>query len=100
MKTFYHLLANSFIVTVANTFVWFALTFWVYLETLSVISTSIISGLFLVTTAVSSIWFGGIVDHHRKSASQSLYSPILNFLTLYLSIRHNWNFGCFLFLVL
>ena len=45
---------------------WFALTFWAYLTTRSVISTSFMGGIFLVLTAVSGFWFGSIVDHHRK----------------------------------
>ena len=31
-----------------NNFVWFALTYWVYLSTKSVISTSLVGGTFLV----------------------------------------------------
>jgi DHA3 family multidrug efflux protein-like MFS transporter len=53
-------------VATTNNFVWFALTYWAYLTTRSVISTSIMAGIFLVLTAVSSIWFGSLVDHHRK----------------------------------
>ena len=66
MKDFYKLLGNALIVIVKNNFVWFALTYWVYLSTHSVISTSLVGGTFLVAAAVSSFWFGSIVDHHRK----------------------------------
>jgi MFS transporter, DHA3 family, multidrug efflux protein len=34
-KLFYAVLANSLVASVTNTFVWFAVTFWVYLETKS-----------------------------------------------------------------
>jgi DHA3 family multidrug efflux protein-like MFS transporter len=53
-------------VTTTNNFVWFALTFWAFLTTNSVISTSVMAGIFLVLTAISGFWFGSIVDHQRK----------------------------------
>lgn len=69
MKTFYEILINTFIANVTNTFIWFALTFWVYLETQSVISTGIVGGVYLIATTLSGIWFGSIVDHYKKKAS-------------------------------
>ena len=45
---------------------WFALTFWVYLETKSVFATGMIAGVYLVLTAGSGFWLGSLVDHHRK----------------------------------
>jgi DHA3 family multidrug efflux protein-like MFS transporter len=66
MKTFYRLLAIALLVATTNNFVWFALTFWAYLTTRSVISTSVMGGIFLALTAVSGFWFGSIVDHHKK----------------------------------
>ncbi|MBI5840868.1 MAG: hypothetical protein HZB19_12270 [Chloroflexi bacterium] len=42
MKTFYATLANSLAAFLTNNFVWFAVTFWVFLETRSVIATSIL----------------------------------------------------------
>lgn len=66
MKLFYQLLLNGLLVAIKNNFVWFALTYWVYLTTHSVISTSLVGGMYLVAAAVSSFWFGSIVDHHRK----------------------------------
>lgn len=63
---FYNLLANNLIVSVTNSTVWFALTFYVFLETQSVFATAIISGLYLVIVALSGIWFGSIVDHNKK----------------------------------
>lgn len=66
MKHFYYLLGNGLIVAIKNNFVWFALTFWIYLQTQSVLSTSLIGGIYLATTALSSIWLGSIVDHHKK----------------------------------
>jgi DHA3 family multidrug efflux protein-like MFS transporter len=46
--------------------VWFALIFFIYLETHSVTATSIVSGIFLVLTASLGIWFGSLVDHNKK----------------------------------
>lgn len=46
--------------------VWFALIFFVYLETNSVTATSIVSGIYLVLVAVLGIWFGSLVDHNKK----------------------------------
>jgi MFS transporter, DHA3 family, multidrug efflux protein len=65
-RTFAHLLANTLAVSVTNMTAWFAVTFWVYLETRSVFATGIISGIFLTLTAASGIWFGSLVDHHAK----------------------------------
>jgi DHA3 family multidrug efflux protein-like MFS transporter len=66
MKTFYQLLGVALLVVTTNNFVWFALTFWAFLTTKSVISTSVMAGIFLVLTAISGFWFGSVVDHHKK----------------------------------
>ncbi|MCA1481689.1 MFS transporter, partial [Bradyrhizobium sp. NBAIM08] len=49
-----------------NSTVWFAITFWVFLETRSVLATGMVAGIFLVATALSGIWFGSLVDRFRK----------------------------------
>jgi DHA3 family multidrug efflux protein-like MFS transporter len=66
MKTFYQLLGNTIIANVTNMTVWFALVFFVYLETRSVTATSIVSGIYLVAIALSGFWFGNLVDHYKK----------------------------------
>ena len=66
MRTFYKLLGVALLVVTTNNFVWFALTFWAYLTTRSVISTSTLAGVYLVMTMVSGLWFGSLVDHHQK----------------------------------
>jgi DHA3 family multidrug efflux protein-like MFS transporter len=76
MRTFYQVAANSLLVTLANFFLWFALVFWVYLETHSVLASSIIAGAYMVIATVSSFLFGGIVDHHRKKSAM-LFSSVL-----------------------
>lgn len=82
MPLFYHLLGNTLISSVLNFTVWFAITFFVYLETRSVFATAIIAGIYLVFTAASGFWFGSLVDHHKKK-SVMLFSSIVS-LVLYL----------------
>lgn len=66
MKAFYHLLGNNLIANITNATVWFALTFWVYLETKSVFATGMVAGVYLVFTAGFGFWLGSIVDHNAK----------------------------------
>lgn len=66
LRTFYHLLGNSLVASVINFTVWFAITFYIYIQTKSVFATAIIAGIYLVATASTGIWFGSLVDHHRK----------------------------------
>jgi len=66
MKPFHLLLANNLVANITNFTVWFALTFWIFLETRSVFATGMIAGIYLVITAMLGIWFGSLVDHHRK----------------------------------
>lgn len=66
VRTFAHLLVNVTLVSVMNFTAWFAITFWVYLETGSVFATGTISGIFLVAMAATGAWFGSLVDHYRK----------------------------------
>ncbi|HET7144876.1 MAG TPA: MFS transporter [Anaerolineales bacterium] len=66
MKTFYQILGNTLLANITNMTVWFAMIFFIYLETHSVTATSIVSGIYLVAVAVSGIWFGSLVDHNKK----------------------------------
>lgn len=66
MKTFYQVLVNTLLANVTNMTVWFAMIFFIYLETRSVTATSIVSGIYLVAVALSGIWFGSLVDHNKK----------------------------------
>lgn len=76
MRTFYQVAINSLLVTLANFFLWFALVFWVYLETKSVLASSIIAGAYMVIATISGFWFGGIVDHHKKKNAMLLSSVL------------------------
>lgn len=66
MKHFQQVLLNTLVANVTTSFLWFALTFWVYLETKSVLATGIIGGLYMLLIATCSIIFGTIVDHNKK----------------------------------
>lgn len=66
MKHFYQVLLNTLIANVTTSYLWFALTFWVYLETKSVLATGIIGGAYMLLVAIFSIIFGTIVDHNKK----------------------------------
>ncbi len=71
-RQFAHLLVNTLLVSVMNFTVWFALTFWIFLETRSVLATGMVAGIFLVATALSGIWFGSLVDNYRKKTVMQL----------------------------
>lgn len=76
MRTFYHIAANALLTTLANFFLWFALVFWVYLETRSLLASSIIAGAYMVIATISSFLFGGIVDHHKKKHAMLFSSSV------------------------
>jgi DHA3 family multidrug efflux protein-like MFS transporter len=65
-RTFHQLLVNTLVSGVSSTFLWFALTFWVYLETRSVVATGVIGGSFTIASAVLGPVVGTYVDRHRK----------------------------------
>ncbi len=67
-RTFLHLLISTLLVSVINFTVWFAITFWVFLQTRSVLATGMVAGIFLIATSATGIWFGSLVDHYRKKA--------------------------------
>lgn len=81
VRTFRHLLINNLLASTTNNFVWFALTFWVFLETESVLITSLIAGIFSILNMVGAIFFGGIVDHNRKKTAM-LYSSLASIVSL------------------
>jgi len=66
MRTFLHVLVNTAVANITTSFLWFALTFWVYLETRSVLATGIIGGAYMLLLAAFGMIFGTIVDRHRK----------------------------------
>ena len=76
MKTFHAALANSLAAFLTNNFVWFAVTFWVYLETRSVIATSVMAGIFTITIAFSGFFLGSLVDRYPKKRVMLLSSAM------------------------
>lgn len=91
MKSFYSLLVNTLVANVTTTFLWFCLTFWVYLETRSVLATAIIGGAYMLLAAAAAIPFGTFIDHHKKKKVMQLatYAALIAFvigLMLYLAI--------------
>ncbi|MFS0866334.1 MFS transporter [Microbacterium sp. 179-B 1A2 NHS] len=68
MRTFLHVLVNTAVANITTSFLWFALTFWVYLETRSVLATGIIGGAYMLLLAVFGMVFGTLVDRFRKHA--------------------------------
>ena len=76
MKTFHRLLTNSLVAGVTTNFLWFAVTFWAYLETRSVLATSIIGGSFMLLSALSGMVFGTFVDRHTKKGVMLLANAV------------------------
>ncbi|MBO9153339.1 MFS transporter [Chitinophaga sp. GCM10012297] len=76
MKNFYLILVNSILAGFTNTCVWFAVTFWVYLETKSVLVTSYMAGIYIGTVSVSGFFLGSIVDRYRKKTAMLFSSAV------------------------
>lgn len=66
MRSFHQVLLNTMLANITTSFLWFAFTFWVYLETRSVLATAIIGGSYMLLLAVLGVPFGTLVDHTRK----------------------------------
>ncbi|WP_314651748.1 MFS transporter [uncultured Microbacterium sp.] len=75
-RAFLNVLVNTLIANVTTSFLWFALTFWVYIETQSVLATGVIGGAYMLFVAFFAMLFGTIVDRHRKHAVMLLSSVI------------------------
>lgn len=76
MKRFFPILIN---VATANTsayFLWSAFSFWIYLETKSVLILSILSGTYMLLVTLSSMLFGTIVDKYKKKRVITLASVV------------------------
>lgn len=75
MRRFANVLGNTLVANVTTSYLWFALTFWVYLETRSLLATGIIGGAYMLLVAAFGMLFGTIVDRHRKKQAM-LYSSL------------------------
>ena len=67
-RTFIHVLVNTALANIITSYLWFALTFWVYLETRSVLATGLIGGTYMLLVAFFGLFFGVLVDRYRKHA--------------------------------
>jgi DHA3 family multidrug efflux protein-like MFS transporter len=76
MRTFHLLVANTLVANITNNFLWFALTFWVYLETRSVLATAIVGGGYMLLVAISAMAFGTFVDRHLRRTSMLASSAL------------------------
>ncbi|RLK48074.1 MFS transporter [Microbacterium telephonicum] len=65
-RVFLQVLINTAVANVTTSFLWFALTFWAYLQTQSVLATGIIGGAYMLLIALFGMVFGTVVDRHRK----------------------------------
>lgn len=75
-SAFANVLINTLIANVTTSFLWFALTFWVYIKTQSVLATGIIGGAYMLFVALFAMVFGTVVDRHRKHAVMVLSSVV------------------------
>src|SRR6478609_5944321 len=76
MRTFVGVLTNTALANITTSYLWFGLTFWVYLETESVLATGVIGGAYMLLVALFSMLFGTIVDRHRKHRVMVLASIV------------------------
>ncbi|MCD0443038.1 MFS transporter [Glycomyces sp. A-F 0318] len=67
-QTFLQVLVNTAVANVTTSFLWFALTFWIYVETRNVIATGVIGASYMLFVSVFSMLFGTLVDRFRKKA--------------------------------
>ncbi len=65
-RTFRAVLMNTLVANVTTSFLWFAMVFWLYLETRSVLATSIVGGAYMLLLAVVGVPFGSWIDRTRK----------------------------------
>jgi len=79
MTPFHQILGNNLVANITNFTVWFAITFWIFIETQSVFATGMVAGIYLVFTAAFGFWLGSIVDHNSKRISM-MGSSLVSFL--------------------
>ncbi len=76
IRAFYLLLINNLVASTTTSFIWFALTFWVYLGTRSVIASSLVGAMFPLFSSALGVIFGTFVDHHRRRTSMLVSSAL------------------------
>ncbi|NYF17885.1 DHA3 family multidrug efflux protein-like MFS transporter [Microbacterium sp. AK009] len=76
VRAFYQVLVNTAVANVTSSYLWWALTFWAYLETRSVLATSIIGGSYMLLVALLGVVFGVLVDRMKKKVVMLLSSTV------------------------
>ncbi|MFJ4222859.1 MFS transporter [Microbacterium sp. NPDC089695] len=88
---FANVLVNTLIANVTTSFLWFALTFWVYIETQSVLATGIIGGAYMLFIAFFAMIFGTIVDRYRKHTVMLISSVVSAVAFLLAGVLYVWQ---------
>lgn len=92
-RAFYLILINTLIASVTNSTVWFAIIFYAFLQTKSVLVTSLMSGIYLTLVTLSGFWFGSLVDRFKKKTVM-IWSGAISFIlyalafVVYTSVDH------------
>lgn len=84
MRRFLQILINVAIGNTSAYFLWSAFSFWIYLTTKSVLTLSILNGTYMLLVTFSSMFFGTIVDKHKKKhvlTTASIIAVVLLFVS-------------------
>ncbi len=65
-RSFRAVLINTLIANITTSFLWYCVTFWMYLETRNVLVTAILGGSYMLGTALFGVPFGSWIDRTRK----------------------------------
>ena len=65
-RLFNQILANNFAANLNNAFLIAALSFWIYIQTNSIVATSIMAGSFALLTVATGIFWGMLIDKYPK----------------------------------
>ncbi|WP_449277672.1 MFS transporter [Leucobacter sp. GX24907] len=94
-RIFLHVVANTAVAGLTTNFLWFAVVFWVYLETRSILATGVLGGAYMILLAASSMWFGSIVDRtpKRRVMLLSAWCSLTAFavgMVIFVLVPHDW----------
>ncbi|QIM17397.1 MFS transporter [Leucobacter insecticola] len=94
MRVFVQVLINTAVANLTTNFLWFAVVFWVYLETRSILATGVLGGAYMILLAIFSMWFGSLVDrlHKKRVMLISAWSSFVAFgigCAMYFSMRED-----------
>ncbi|MEU5873974.1 MFS transporter [Glycomyces sp. NPDC047369] len=67
-RTFLHVLVNTAVANVTTSFLWFGLTFWIYVETRNVIASAVVAASYMIFVSLFGMFFGTLVDRFLKKA--------------------------------